>query len=125
MFANWPAYIDLAGDAGTAGEYKTGSSPTLEEFKKKYGVDVNYQEKISDNPSFVETIKPAFVAGLPTGWDLMVLTDWMASKIVTSGWVEKIDQTFVPNCTANLRDALRNQAWDPGNDYHYPVAVRA
>jgi len=26
----------------------------------------------------------------------------------------------VPNCVANLRPALQNQPWDPGNDYHYP-----
>src|SRR5690349_10287801 len=72
-FANWPAYIDL----GDAEEYSPGASPTIEGFKKQYGVDVDYQEKIGDNNSFVETIKPALVGGLPTGWDLMVLTDWM------------------------------------------------
>jgi spermidine/putrescine transport system substrate-binding protein len=119
-FANWPAYIDLAGAAGDAGEYKPGSSPTLEEFQKKYNVKVDYEEKIGENAAFVETIKPALVGNLPTGWDLMVLTDWMASKIVANGWAEKIDQSNVPNCTANLRDALKNQTWDPGNDFHYP-----
>jgi spermidine/putrescine transport system substrate-binding protein len=119
-FANWPAYIDLAGDAGEAGEYSAGSSPTLEEFKKEFKVDVDYQEKIGDNSTFVETIKPALVGGLTTGWDLIVLTDWMAAKIVASGWAEKIDQTNVPNCTANIRDALKGQAWDATNDFHYP-----
>jgi spermidine/putrescine transport system substrate-binding protein len=119
-FANWPAYIDLAGAAGEAGEYKPGSSPTLEEFKKKYKIDVDYQEKIGDNATFVETIKPALVGNLATGWDLVVLTDWMAAKIVKNGWAEKIDQTNVPNCTGNIRDALKNQDWDPTNDYHYP-----
>ena len=119
-FANWPAYVDLAGAAGDAGAYKPGSSPTLEEFQKKYNVKVDYQEKIGDNATFVETIKPAFVGNLPTGWDLIVLTDWMASKIVASGWAEKIDQANVPNCTANIRDALKNQSWDATNDYHYP-----
>jgi spermidine/putrescine transport system substrate-binding protein len=119
-FANWPAYIDLAGAAGDAGEYKPGSSPTLEEFQKKYKIKVDYQEKIGDNATFVETIKPALVGNLATGWDLVVLTDWMASKIVANGWAEKIDQTNVPNCTANIRDALKNQTWDPTNDYHYP-----
>ncbi|HEX2754136.1 MAG TPA: spermidine/putrescine ABC transporter substrate-binding protein, partial [Candidatus Limnocylindrales bacterium] len=54
------------------------------------------------------------------GWDLVVLTDWMASKIVANKWAETIDQTNVPNCTANIRDALKNQTWDPTNDYHYP-----
>jgi spermidine/putrescine transport system substrate-binding protein len=119
-FANWPAYIDLAGAAGDAGEYKPGSSPSLEQFQKQYNVKVDYQEKIGENASFVETIKPALVGGLPTGWDLVVLTDWMAAKIVANKWAEKIDQENVPNCTANLRDALRNASWDPGNDFHYP-----
>jgi spermidine/putrescine transport system substrate-binding protein len=120
MFANWPAYIDLAGDAGEAGEYQPGSSPTLVDFQAEYGVEVDYQEKIGDNSSFVETIKPALVAGLATGWDLMVLTDWMASKIVTSGWAEKIDQASVPNAVANVVDSLKGYPWDPNMDYHYP-----
>jgi len=118
-FANWPAYIDLAGDAGEAGEYSAGSSPTLEQFKAKYKIDVDYQEKIGDNSSFVETIKPALVGDLATGWDLIVVTDWMASKIIANGWAEKIDQANVPNCTANVRDALKGYSWDPTNDYHY------
>jgi spermidine/putrescine transport system substrate-binding protein len=116
MFANWPAYIDL----GDAEEYSPGASPTLEQFKAEYGVDVDYQEKIGDNASFVETIKPALVGGLPTGWDLMVLTDWMASQIITSGWAEKIDQANVPNAVANLEDSLKGYPWDPNQDYHYP-----
>lgn len=119
-FANWPAYIDLAGEAGEAGEYKPGSSPTLEEFKKKHKIDVDYQEKIGDNSAFVETIKPALVGGLATGWDLVVLTDWMAAKLVASGWAEKIDQENVPNCVANLHDGLKNSSWDGTQDYHYP-----
>jgi len=120
MFANWPAYIDLAGDAGEAGEYQPGSSPSLVDFEAEYGVQVDYQEKIGDNSTFVETIKPALVAGLATGWDLMVLTDWMASKIVTNGWAEKIDQTSVPNAVANVADSLKGYPWDPNMDYHYP-----
>jgi spermidine/putrescine transport system substrate-binding protein len=119
-WANWTAYIDLSGAAGEAGEYKPGSSPTLEQFKKKYNVDVDYEEKIDDNPSFIQTITPALVGGLPTGWDLMVLTDSFAGSLISKGWIEKIDHDNTPNCVANLRDALRNQAWDPGNDFHYP-----
>ena len=115
-FANWPAYIDL----GDKDEYSPGASPSLEEFKKKYKIDVDYEEKIGDNNAFVETTKPALVGGLATGWDLIVLTDWMASKLVVNGWVEKIDQANVPNCTANIRDALKNSSWDATNDFHYP-----
>ncbi len=119
-FANWPAYIDLSGAAAEAEEYSPGSSPTLESFKKEFGVDVDYQEKIGDNAVFVETIKPALVAGLATGWDLMVLTDWMAAKIVANGWAEKLDRENTPDAVANIRDALKGAAWDPNNDYHFP-----
>ena len=50
----------------------------------------------------------------------MVLTDWMAAKIITKGWAERLDPVNVPNCVKNLRDPLRGQVWDPTNDYHYP-----
>jgi spermidine/putrescine transport system substrate-binding protein len=115
-FANWPAYIDL----GDADKFTPGASPSLTAFEKQFKVKVDYSEKIGDNAVFVETIKPALVGGLPTGWDLIVLTDWMASKIVANGWAGKIDQANVPNCTANLRDALKNSSWDANQDYHYP-----
>jgi spermidine/putrescine transport system substrate-binding protein len=119
-FANWPAYIDLTGKAYDTGEYAPGSSPTIEKFKKKYGVDVDYEEKVEDNKTFYATIQPQLQAGSPTGWDLIVVTDWLAAKVISHGWAEKLDQGNVPNCTANLQDALKNEPWDPGNDYHYP-----
>jgi spermidine/putrescine transport system substrate-binding protein len=119
-WAQWPAYIDLTGKAGDAGVYAPGSSPTLEAFKAKYKVDVDYQEKIEANEDFYATIQPQLQGGLPTGWDLITVTDWLAAKIISKGWAEKIDQGNVPNCTANLRDPLRNQTWDPPNDFHYP-----
>jgi spermidine/putrescine transport system substrate-binding protein len=119
-FANWPAYIDLSGKSYNSGVYKPGSSPTLEQFKKKYGVDVDYVEAIEDNKAFYAKIQPQLQGGAPTGWDLIIITDWLAAKVISKGWAEKIDQSNVPNATANLVDSLRNQPWDPGNDYHYP-----
>ncbi len=114
-FANWPAYIDVA----TSGP-DNGKSPTLLEFTKATGVKVNYQEKIDDNNTFVATIRDQLKAGLDTGWDLMVLTDWMAARLISLGWISRINQANVPNCQANLVDSMRNLPWDPGNDYHYP-----
>ena len=119
-WAQWPAYIDLTGKAGEEGKYSRGSSPTIEAYKKKYGVDVDYEEKIEANEDFYATIQPQLQGGLPTGWDLITITDWLAAKIISKGWAEKIDQGNVPNAATNLRDALRNQSWDAGNDYHYP-----
>ncbi len=49
-FANWPAYIDQATEADAAtGVLPPGSSQTLVDFTKKYGVEVDYEEKIGDN----------------------------------------------------------------------------
>ena len=119
-WAQWPAYIDLTGKAATNLKYAPGSSPTLEQFKAKYKVDVDYEEKIEDNNTFYATIQPELVAGAPTGWDLIVITDWLAAKVITKGWAEQIDQSNVPNAVANLRDPLKGQVWDPKNDFHYP-----
>jgi spermidine/putrescine transport system substrate-binding protein len=51
---------------------------------------------------------------------MITVTDWLAAKIISKGWAEQVDQSAVPNCTANIRDALKNQVWDPNQDYHYP-----
>jgi len=85
-FANWPAYIDLSGTAGEEEKYAPGSSPTIEQFKEKYGVDVDYEEKIQDNKTFYATIQPQLQAGSATGWDLIVVTDWLAAKIISKSW---------------------------------------
>ncbi|MGZ6294942.1 MAG: extracellular solute-binding protein [Candidatus Limnocylindrales bacterium] len=119
-WANWTAYIDLAGKAGEAGQYAPGSSPTLEAFKKKYTVDVDYQEKIDANPSFIATIQPALNNGLATGWDLIVLTDSFAAQLIQKGWIEAIDHANTPNCVKNLRAPLKGVSWDPENNYHFP-----
>jgi len=119
-WANWPAYIDLTGQAATNQKYAPGSSPTIVDFEKKYNVKVDYEEKIEDNNSFFATIQPQLVTGLPTGWDMIIVTDWMAGKLINLNWAEKIDQDNVPNCVSNLRDALKGYPWDANNDYHYP-----
>lgn len=119
-FASWPAYIDLAGKAYDTQVYTPGSSPTIEQFKKKYKIEVDYQEKIEDNKIFYATIQPQLQAGSPTGWDLIVITDWLAAKVISKGWAEQIDHGDVPNAVNNLQDALKNQPWDPNNDFHYP-----
>lgn len=111
-FANWPAYIDLTEDET--------SSPTLTAFEAEYGVEVNYVEDIQSNEDFYATVAPQLEAGLPTGWDLIVLTDYMAARLVKAGWVEEIDQASVPVANANLREALRNRSWDPEQKFAWP-----
>src|SRR3972149_5322881 len=111
-FANWPAYIDLTEDET--------SSPTLEAFKAEYGIEVNYVEDIQANEDFVATITQALDAGLDTGWDLMVLTDYMAARLVRKVWLDETSPSNRLPAAANLRGALRGLAWDPDQKFHYP-----
>ena len=113
QFANWDAYIDVEDDGVT--------SPTLVEFEAEYGVKVEYANaQIEDNDSFIATIRPQLESGVATGWDLIVLTDWMAAKVVASGWVEALDPANVATASANVRDELKGLPWDPDMKYHYP-----
>ena len=126
-FANWDAYIDLTTDPGDDGKEGTDDdeyvlpSPTLEDFKAEYGIDVKYvNAEIEDNESFMASIRPQLQGGVPTGWDLIVLTDWMAAKVVEVGWAEKIDHANTPTALANVKDELKGLPWDPNMDYHFP-----
>ena len=112
-FANWPLYIDT--DDNDPTKHKT-----LEDFKAEYGTTVKYSEVINDNDEFFGTIKAPLQAGQDTGWDLIVLTDWMAGRLVRLGWLEKIDLANVPNYVNNLEDGFKAPAWDPTNEYHAP-----
>jgi spermidine/putrescine transport system substrate-binding protein len=111
-FANWTYYLDF--------DPKTKKSKTLDQFKAKYGTTVNYEEVIDDNDSFIGTIKPQLEAGQDTGWDLIVVTDWMAARLIRLGWIEQIDLGNIPNVVANLQDVYKNVSWDSTGDHHVP-----
>ena len=119
-FANWDAYIDLTEDPENEGEYIL-PSPTLDAFSEKYGVEVDYANaEIEDNETFMATIRQQLQSGAPTGWDLIVLTDWMAARVVKSGWAERIEPAHVPTALANVRDEYKDLEWDPDFEYHFP-----
>ncbi len=113
QFANWPLYIDT--DDNDSTKHKT-----LEDFTAEYGTVVKYSEVINDNNEFFGTIKAPLEAGQPTGWDLMVLTQWMAARIIRLGWAEKFDVADMPNYTANLEDVYLAPDFDATNEYHAP-----
>ena len=112
-WATWTYYMDV--DPNDATRF-----PTLEQFKAEYGTTVNYQEVIDDNDAFLGTIKPQLQAGQDTGWDIIVVTDWMATRIIKLGWAEQMDLGNMPNVTANLQDVYRDVSWDSTNDHHVP-----
>jgi spermidine/putrescine transport system substrate-binding protein len=111
-FSNWTEYIDVSDD----GKHR----PTLDAFTKRTGIKVNYTEDINDNVEFFGKIKPQLAAGQDTGRDLMVLTDWLAGRMIRLGWVQQLDAANLPHAYANLAQRFRSPDWDPGRAYSYP-----
>ncbi|RDD88170.1 spermidine/putrescine ABC transporter substrate-binding protein [Streptomyces parvulus] len=111
-FSNWTEYMDVD-EAGRR-------HPTLDAFAKRTGIKVTYTEDINDNSEFFGKIQPQLAAGQETGRDLIVLTDWLAARLIRLGWVQKLDPANLPHAFANLSPQFRNPDWDPGRAYSYP-----
>ncbi|MFJ9566582.1 PotD/PotF family extracellular solute-binding protein [Streptomyces fuscichromogenes] len=111
-FSNWPEYIDVD-DSGK-------KHPTLDAFRRQTGITVKYTEDINDNDEFFGKIQPQLAAGQDTGRDLIVLTDWLAARMIRLGYVQKLDVSNLPHAFANLSDQFRSPDWDPGRAYSYP-----
>jgi spermidine/putrescine transport system substrate-binding protein len=110
-FSNWPEYIDT----DESGKHR----PTLDAFTKRTGIKVKYTEDINDNDEFFGKIQPQLAAGQSTGRDLIVLTDWLAARMIRLGYVQKLDASNLPHAYANLSDQFRSPDWDPGRAYSY------
>ncbi|MFF1705745.1 spermidine/putrescine ABC transporter substrate-binding protein [Streptomyces sp. NPDC058252] len=111
-FSNWTEYMDVD-DSGK-------HHPTLDVFTKRTGISVKYTEDINDNVEFFGKIKPQLAAGQDTGRDIIVVTDWLAARLIRFGWVQKLDASNLPHAYANLSGQFRDPDWDPGRAYSYP-----
>ncbi|MFJ8110774.1 spermidine/putrescine ABC transporter substrate-binding protein [Streptomyces sp. NPDC096132] len=111
-FSNWTEYMDV--------DESGKRHPTLDAFAERTGIKVKYTEDINDNNEFFAKIKPQLAAGQDTGRDLIVLTDWMAARLIRLGWVQKLDASNLPHAYANLSEQFRSPDWDPGRAYSYP-----
>ena len=112
-FANWIGYIDVSDD----GDHY----PTLEKFTSETGVEVNYREAVDDNETFFTAdLQAPLGAGLPTDWDLVVLTDWMVNRLVRLQWLETLNTAAMPNFPANLLDNYVGRSFDPDTNLAAP-----
>jgi spermidine/putrescine transport system substrate-binding protein len=111
-FANWIGYIDVD-DSGA-------KHPTLDKFTAEQGTKVNYREVIDGNEEFYAKIQGQLSTGLPTDWDLIVVTDWMVARLVRLGWLEEIDKSQTPNFPANLMDTYIGRSFDPDTKFAAP-----
>ncbi|GGV33575.1 polyamine-binding lipoprotein [Kitasatospora herbaricolor] len=111
-FSNWTQYIDVDED--------TGGRPTLDAFSEETGISVTYTEDINDNDEFFGKMGPVLTQGSDPGRDLMVVSDWMAGRYVSLGWVQALDRTAMPNVAEHLDPQLAHPGFDPGRAHSVP-----
>ncbi len=112
-FANWSLYLDY--------DNKTKSYPTLVDFTKKTGIPVKYMEVVDDNDTFTAKVTPQLKLRKDIGYDIVVLTEWMAARWISGKDVAKFDDSKVPN-KKNIVPFLLNRPLDPGRHYSLPWA---
>jgi spermidine/putrescine transport system substrate-binding protein len=112
VFSNWPLYIDVSEDEK--------HRPSLEKFIKDTGIDVTYTEDINDNNEFFGKIRNQLGACQSIDRDIIVMTDWMAGRLVRLGWLQTLDKANIPNVDKNLVSFLRNPGWDAKQEYSAP-----
>lgn len=110
VISNWPAYIDP----------RRKPTSTASVFERRTGITVDYTDDINDNAEFYAKVRNQLGSCQSIDRDMIILTDWMAARMIGLGWIQPLDADKVPNLHANLIDALRNRQWDPDLQYHAP-----
>ncbi|MBQ7499274.1 MAG: ABC transporter substrate-binding protein [Clostridia bacterium] len=104
---NWGEYISV--DDGEEGAYDVNR-----EFEKLTGIKVEYQTFASN-----ETLYAKLKNG-GASYDVIVPSDYMISRMINEGMLEKIDFSNVPNHEKYTKDDLKNPGYDPENEYSVP-----
>jgi spermidine/putrescine transport system substrate-binding protein len=107
-WANWTLYLDY--------DAKTKTYPTLEDFKKQTGINATYSEDIDGNDTYFGKIRGQLSNGQDIGKDIVVFTDWMAARMIRSGFTQALDLSAIPNAK-NLRPQLQQVDYDPGRTH--------
>ncbi len=102
-WANWPLYLDVDGT----------KYPTLEAFMKRSGLKVTYKEDVDDNNTFWGKVNGQLKTGKDIGYDIVTVTDWMASRFIEYGYTQPLDAAQIPN-KSNILSTLANVGFDPG-----------
>ena len=93
----------------TWGGYSTEA--ILKKFTDEFGVTIKVDTYGSN-----EEMEAKFKAGGNPGYDLITPSDYMVSKMITAGLLEKIDFANIPNYT-NIDPGHKNLYFDSANEY--------
>ncbi|MBE7196110.1 MAG: spermidine/putrescine ABC transporter substrate-binding protein, partial [Gordonia polyisoprenivorans] len=110
-FANWSLYIDVD-------DKNDNKHPSLDEFTRKTGIKVKYDEVIADDDSYFGKIQPLLGSGQGTGYDLMVITNGRyLDQLIDLNYLIPLDQRRMTMFRRYADQSVRDPSYDPGNKY--------
>ena len=110
--SNWALYIDT--DRKGPDQF-----PSVAAFEDETGIDVTYREDITANDEFFAKIRPQLVKGEGVDRDIIVMTDWMAARLIRLGYLNELNTEAIPNAK-NLLPSLKSPSFDPERQYSMP-----
>ena len=85
----------------------------IEDFEEKYNVKVNYKTFDEMETMYIE------VSSGKTNYDAVLVSDYMADRMIKEGILQKINKDNIPNLS-QMSDSDMGQPYDPNNDYTVP-----
>ena len=110
--SNWALYIDTARNG-------PDQFPSVAAFEDETGIDVAYREDITANDEFFAKIRPQLAKGEGVDRDIIVMTDWMAARLIRLGYVNELNTEAIPNAKY-LIPSLKSPSFDPERQYSMP-----
>jgi len=95
---NWGDYIDQS---------------VLDEFEKKYNIDVIYDEFATNEEMYAK------IKGGASDYDILIPSDYTIKRMIDEDMLHKIDLNNIPNYKY-IDDRFKNLAFDPNNEYSVP-----
>ena len=92
------------------------STPRWRSSSSETGIKATYAEDIDDNDSYYGKVQGQLKNGDDIGKDVIIMTDWMAGRLIRQGYVQKLDKANIPNAK-NLNPKLQDVDFDPGRSY--------
>jgi spermidine/putrescine transport system substrate-binding protein len=83
------------------------------------GITMVYSETYNDNLEYFAKIQPLLGTGKTIDADLICPTYWLADRLRTLDWLDKLPLDAIPNA-ANLEDQFVKPSIDPTGEYSLP-----
>ena len=103
---NWGEYI-ANGDDGTL--------DVIREFEKATGINVNYTTYATNEEMYAK------IKNGEGDYDVIIPSDYMSSRMIEEGMLEKLDYTNIPNYEL-IMDDYKSASYDPTGEYSVPYA---